>query len=359
MKHATIIKMAAASALMALLAACGGGGGGSAAPESNVPWGSPAVFVAPGQASASFAMQGCTLSQGMNESSLLSQTKLVINAQGDVSIIGTTSNQPTATTSELASMSFALASYANWRVLGTVETPTYTIEMYRLFSDQVDAAYSSILMTSTEPGGTPLIQVKSDDGAGKIIANCILTEPLALKTLVNPARVAKHMGNGVTEIDTRIFEFFGLGSSLPSGVTGNIAFWSIPEIGGIGNFPQQNYQFNLVSGSLMTSIGTDTTAPLSTVSFALPAANSGFTAGLYSESVCRNNAFYDSNEAKSLVAVRVPDGEMSINSFTDAIFATRYANKLMPLPIIFALLGLETGPARKTDCPPPNTLDPT
>jgi hypothetical protein len=370
MNYATSLKIAAASALMALLSACGGGSGGSGSstpdkPLPEVAWGSPAVFVTPGQASSSFAMTGCILSAFEVPEAPVYQAKLVISAAGDMSIEGTTSNAASATTSRLASMTFADASYVNWRAVGTVETPTYSIEMSK--------PYVAMEVEEGEPGEPTAIRVGGlqnsansvfsyEQSTGTQLINCELTQPLVLKAAINQARVAKHMGSGVSEIDTRALAFLSANNeteyTLPSGVSGDLANWSSPEFIFINEtpFPQQNYQFNLVTGSFKQSMGTDTTAPLTEVNSSLPSSANGESVGVYHESVCRNASFYESKEAKSLIAARI-DGQPSIATLANTVFATRYGNKLMPLHILFALVGLQNeryGP--KADCLPLNAF---
>jgi hypothetical protein len=362
MNHISKIKLAAANALLCMLAACGGGGS-AVTPDKPLPevqWGSPAVFVTPGQASASFNLTGCTLLRPNVNPASLYQAKLMISDQGDVSIVATTSDVATATTEKLAGMAFADAAYVNWRVFGTVETPTYSIEMYKpRISEDLEDEPSSIRVNYQSFENAPVPVYSKDEATGVEINGCVMAEPLALKTAVNQARVAKHMGYGVSEIDVRVLSTPGESTyTLPYGITGEVASWSTPPVTLFGDFPQQNYQFNLATGSLKQSTGTDTAAPLSDINLSLPTLTNEGSFGLYNESVCRNSAFYESKEAKSLVAIRLSSSELTVDSFANTVFATRYGNKLMPLHSLFAFFGINNGSFdNRVDCLPRDALN--
>ncbi len=345
MKLLNTLKLGLAAGLIALLAACGGSespagaaaGADPAKPLPEVPWGSPAVFVTPGQTSASFALNGCYFDDEAKDiEGNLYQAKLVITSSGDVSIMGTTSAEVSAVPETLFSMKFAEATLANWGVLGTVEAPTYSLYMMKLGRTPDDGGVQFGVNAQTFAEDIPEGIFAEDNQQGKEIYGCSLESPLALKTLINEARVAKHMTQGVTAVDDYFLGFDG--EALPSSVEGDLIAWSFPPIEFIGEIPQTNFRFNSASGVLSTSTGTDTTAPMSTVSFALPSGASE-QSGWYRESTCRNMQLYEFKEAKTLF---VASGERP----EDLIIATRYGDKLMPIPIfvLFEFVFNEDGP---------------
>jgi hypothetical protein len=343
MDMSTWLKAGVLALSVSLLAACGGGdaaapGGGTPnQPLPEVPWGSPAVFVTPGQTSASFALSGCYFeheSEG-GESGSLYQTKLVISSEGDVSIAGTLSELSTATAATLLSMKFAEVTLSNWGVSGNTESPTYSLHMMKLGRTPDGGEVElGVNYQDFENGGQDEGVFLYDNAQSKYIYGCSLDSPLALKTLINEARVAKHMAQGVAAVDDLFINYYSPESPPPSGIEGDVIFWSYPAIEEFGELPQQNFRFNSQTGTLLTSIGADTSATMSTISFALPSATSN-NSGTYSESTCRNMQLYDFKEAKTLIVVGNDD-------FQSALIATRYGDKLMPISII-AFFGLIMG----------------
>lgn len=162
-------------------------------------------------------------------------------------------------------------------------------------------------------------------------SDCKLDTPLALQTFINEARVAKHMAKGVTQVGSELMGIADPESELgieilPSSVEGDLIAWSFSAVEFFEDIPQLNYRFNSASGVLSTSTGTDTSAPMTTVSFALP---SGATEqqGYYQESTCRNTEFYNFQEAKTLFVLKDEDVE-------GFVIATRVGDKLMPMSFI-------------------------
>jgi hypothetical protein len=361
MKLLNTLKLGLAAALVALLAACGGSespaaaGADPAKPLPEVPWGSPAVFVTPGQTSASFALSGCALSVNDADDFYgpLYQAKLVITSGGDVSIMATTSSVANAVPETIINFKYAEVDLANWGVQGTVETPTYSIHM-RKFGTVEDAFQTASRLgvnylnfanggSGDGFGGVGIVMAYNNANRYSIDgtegSDCKLDTPLALQTLINEARVAKHMAKGVTEVGSELMGISDPESGfeieiLPSSVEGDLISWAFAavDLGGGGgdesflDFPQANYRFNSASGVLSTSTGTDTSAPMTTVSFALP---SGATEqqGYYQESTCRNTEFYNFQEAKTLFVLKDEDVE-------GFVIATRVGDKLMPMSFI-------------------------
>lgn len=326
-------KFLAGVCLAALLVACGGGGDTASSTAQIIKpaeWASPAVFVTPGQTSASFALSRCDYYNWREDSfEFVNQGKLMISSEGDISIVGTLSSQATATVSTLFTMKFAEASYVSWTAQGTAEAPEYSFQIKKIGrippSDRfgqgpdseigiVDGISNEIYATDTE---------KQID-----ISDCRLSEPLVLKTRVNPERVATYLGKGVAEVDSF---FLGETDALPNGLSQEFVFWSSY---GYDEMPQLNYRFNTSTGILLRSEGA-TSTPMTTESFTLPT-NADERTGLYTESVCRYSQFYGFNEAKSIIATP------NLGSQSDVLSVTRYADKWMPVidsPRFFYLFG--------------------
>ncbi len=93
--------------MTAVLAACGGGGDNASSPGSDaptrmdVPFASPAMFVATGQSSKSLSFTAC---QRKSDATPVSSATLVINATGDLVFSGATG---TASVAEIGRMNFA------------------------------------------------------------------------------------------------------------------------------------------------------------------------------------------------------------------------------------------------------------
>jgi hypothetical protein len=350
----TWLKTSALALSMSLLAACGGSDSPSPAADGSTPlplqsikpadWGSPAVFVTPGQSSASFALTGCDLAS-QNFEGPLNKAKLVISSSGDVSIMGTTSTAADATPQPVIEFKFSDMTLANWAVQGTVEDPTYSIHMRKRGAErngQDDGSRFRVNDPFFEGGeGFGSGQVVAHDYAKPLYINlCQLVDPLALKTLVNEARVATHMAQGAKQVDTFFSQFEQ--EPLPNGVDGDVIYWAFPAFEFFESLPQFNYRFNSATGVLLSSEGTDTTAPMTTVSFALPSSTNTESGGYYGESVCRNTQFYEFKEAKTLAILKE-------DSPIGALFATRYGEKLMPI-FVAALFFLNSRYEGVPDC---------
>jgi hypothetical protein len=337
-------KFLAGVCLAALLVACGGGGGDTASSTAQTikpadlkpaEWASPAVFVTPGQTSASFALTQCDyFNYREDTSATVYQGKLVISSEGDVSVVGALSNEATATVSTLLTLKFAQASYVSWTAQGTVEAPEYSLLMKKLGRIPREPRSDINLDSGLGVDGSNSNEFYAFDGDRQIdIYDCRLNEAFAPKTLVNPERVAVNLGKGVAEIDAF---FLGQTEALPNGLSEEFVFWSSVARVGEG-IPQLNYRFNTSTGVLLRSVGTDS-MPMTTESFALPT-NADEITGLYSESVCRNSQFYGFNEAKSIIATP------NLGRQSDILLVTRYADKWMPVvdsPRFINLFGSNT-----------------
>jgi hypothetical protein len=333
MNFSQTLKFLTIACCAALVAACGGGGDstpqgaasqGAASEQVLKPaeWASPAVFVTPGQSSASFALTRCDYYNWRDDDfKFLYQGKLNISSEGDISIVGAFSNEATATVSTLFTMKFAEASYVSWTVEGTVEAPVYSLLIKKIGRIPPRDRFYQGPDSEIGVNGNNSNEISITDTEKHIdITDCRLSEPLVLKSRVNPERVAANLGKGVAEIDPF---FLGQTDALPNGLSEEFVFWSSYERE-FGTIPQLNYRFNTKTGLLLRSVGEDST-PTSTVSFALPT-NADERTGLYQESVCRFSQFYGFNEAKSIaVATSLESGDFG------NLFVTRYADRWMPV----------------------------
>lgn len=304
MKTYSLLKAAFAAAVVSLLAACGGGD--DAAPD--VAWASPAVFA--GAASKSYALAGCERSiydddegEYIEEDVPLYNAKLVIAANGDVSIQAATTTTGTVTT--VWTMAYADAQNASWSASGTTQTPSYYLSMYQSGRN----SYKSFYAYSNVEGG--YISFDSDDYDTDIETDvdCNMTDKLALQINADQARAAKNLGSaaGVTTFDDYNAE---------GRIEGGNAFWYNYS----GSPQYNNMRFNLGTGELASS--SSTTGTYSPISLALPSTNMEY--GIYGESLTRNNSFFDYKDAKSVCLGK----EFEMSGFE--LVVTAYGNKFMP-----------------------------
>ncbi len=332
MKSHSLLKAASAALLVALLAACGGGGD-DAAPAPDVAWASPAAFA--GASNKSYVLEGCRLatyvnlsalsmnevplgqSEGPPPGDLLYNAKLVIAANGDLSISAATTT--TGTVSVLWSMPYASMTYSAWSVDGTVQTPSYSLSSYQQLPSMGGKSFNA---RSSLGGGEIFAEENSGLGSESTSSrlSCGLTQPLALQFNPTSARAAKNLGSaaGVTTYDNR---------QVDGRIEGANAFWFNDS----ASAQYSNVRFNLASGELSSSASA--TGTYSAISLALPSTNSEF--GVYGETLERNNSYFDNVNAKSICLGR------DAGSTGFQLYATAYGNKFMPSSGRFFLAGLE------------------
>jgi hypothetical protein len=312
-----------------LLAACGGGGGGDAAapaaPLPPVAWASPAVFVTPGASSKSFALTGCTLrtnvdSYNYNPTYSYSNTSttvdlytatLVVESSGDVSLKAATTL--TGTINSLWSMAYSDASYMNWSVGGTSQTPSYAINANEQLrnGNRYMNVYSSVEQSNVELNLNTNVSVNSMQTYTSVRLGCEMVDKLALQVLADQARAAKNLG---TAAGVNSFDNYDVQGSIEGGK----AFWVDPNA-----MPQfSNLRFDLATGELASStLKTGTYSPLS---LALPSGE--FEEGAYRESINRGNSDFGYKEAKGIYVCK----NNYANDTGFSIYATAYGNKFYP-----------------------------
>ena len=331
MTFASMFKAATALSLAGLLAACGGGGnsasptGSGAAPAPELPavaWASPAVFVTPGAASKSFAMENCTrsgnvytntTSQNIPSSSLYTAS-LVITSSGDISMKAATT--VTGAISTLWATAFANMQNAAWSVSGTTQTPSYTInggtngrseyQYFNIYSTQGESninlnSYSGQRDSSTDSYTNTYASIQ-----------CNLIDPLALQVNVDAARAAKNLGTAAG-VDT--FDNY----DVPGRIEGGKAFWA--DSGAMPQF--KNLRFDLATGELASN--PSTTGTYSSLSLSLPTADTQF--GSYGESLQRNSSSFSYKDAKGICLSKTDtnaETSFSVNAFA-------YGNRFYPV----------------------------
>lgn len=335
MKLASIYSSAIAVSLASLLAACGGGGGGgaagggSAAEAPSVAWASPAVFVTPGAADKTFALN-CTKVTYTYVSTVggsparepMYTATLKISANGDTVVSAATST--TGTISVLQSIALADAGSYSWDVSGTVQTPTYSLSVYQSGRDRSKSLNVYASGDGYVLSGLPNETVYSSNGYVNKYYDCKMTDPLALQVNADAARAAKNLGAGagVTTYDN--YEALGR-------IEGGFAFWqsrNTTEASSAYDF----MRFDLNTGSLASS--TSTAGAYSAISLSLPSAAN--TQGSYGESFQRGESYYDYKDAKSICLSKSSYDSGSNIETGYEINATAYGQKLLPYSRIYS-----------------------
>ncbi len=334
MTFTSMFKAGAALSLAGLLAACGGGGN-SASPSGSAPppelpavaWASPAVFVTPGAASKSFAMENCTRQTNVyvydyrtqpaqfpstNETIDMYTATFVVASNGDMSFNGATTN--TGTVSKQWGMIFADAVNVSWSASGTTQTPSYQLsgnESFRNSSKNMNANSSSessnLRLSTYENVSVPNLSTQT-----YVNFSCEFTDLLALQVNVDQARAAKNLG---TEAGVNTFDNY----DLEGRIEGGKAFWRDPS----AMEQNSNLRFDLKTGELASS--PSTTGTYSVFSLALP--SSATEIGSYSESLTRGQSQFSYKDAKGVCFSKTDTNTgtgLSVNAFA-------YGNRFYPV----------------------------
>jgi hypothetical protein len=308
MKSLTLFKAAFAACVVSLLAACGGN---DAPPVSNAAWASPAAFVPAGASSKSFNLSSCS----MNESTLYNAA-LVISANGDASIQGSTTSTGAVTT--LFSLAFAQATESSWKIEGTVEEPNIYVSV-----NQSTTTISKRLFFgfSSEEGG---LDAYNNTAMQSISCNGISTVTLQISP--DATRAANNLGTAaaVTEFDD---------DSTDGNIAGGNAFWDNGS--GYGASNRSQIRFNLGTGALASA--TSTSATYTAISLALPTQASG-DYGSYSEKLTRHLQEFDNKDAKT-ICLRYSSESQDFSSY---LSATAYGNKFRPQASFSLMIGIES-----------------
>lgn len=329
LKKSSILSAAIAVSLASLLAACGGGGGGTSsdgapAPEApSVAWASPAVFVTPGAASKTFGLD-CTrvtntyiYNQGGSDvREPMYTATLKISANGDMTVSAATST--TGTIAVLQSIALADAGNYSWNVSGTIETPTYRLNVNQPGRDSSKSLSVYASGDRYVVNGLPSEFMSQPTGYVQKYYDCSMTDPLALQVNADAARAAKNLGAaaGVTTYD----DF-----DAPGRIEGGYAYWET-ENQTESSSPYDFMRFDLKTGSLASSMSTTDT--YSAISLSLP---SGINAqGSYGESFQRASSNFEFKDAKTIcLSKSSQDPEMAIETGY-SINAIAYGQKLSP-----------------------------